>query len=71
MSFRNRNKQFTRLMAIGMMLLALAGIANAALPRHAFFSASVSDGIIGLLYGLGIACTLLGFRRKAGCQPQS
>jgi heme/copper-type cytochrome/quinol oxidase subunit 3 len=63
-----RNQQFTRLMAVGMMLLALAGVVSTALRHHAFLSESAGDGVTGLLYGLAIGCIFLGFqRRKRGC----
>jgi hypothetical protein len=67
MSFLQRNRQFNRLLALGMMLLAVAGIARLFLEHHTLFFPGLADGITGLLYGLGFACILLGFRRNRRC----
>jgi hypothetical protein len=64
MAFRNRNRQFNRLLAMGMMLLATAGISRISLQHHAFFTPNLSDGIIGLLYGMAFGCIFLGFRQN-------
>jgi hypothetical protein len=65
MAFRNRNKQFNRLLAAGMMLLAIAGILRFSLQHHALFSENFSDGIMGMFYGLALGCIFLGFRQNA------
>ena len=59
-----RNRHFNRLLALGMMLIAVAGISRFSLQHHPLFSADLSDAIVGLLYGLAFGCIFLGFRRQ-------
>jgi hypothetical protein len=64
MAFRNQNQQFNRFLAVGMMLLALAGIARFSVEHHRLLSPALGDGLTGLLYGLALGCIFLGFRQN-------
>ena len=67
MAFRNPNLQFNRLLAIGMMFVAVAGISPLSFEHHTLFSPGLADGITGLLYGLAFGCIFLGFRQNRRC----
>jgi len=71
MAFRNGNRQFNRLLAIGMMLLAVAGISRLPFQHQAIFSPNLADGLTGLLYGLAFGCIFLGFRQNRRCRTNS
>ena len=59
-----RNFHFNRLLALGIMFLAIAGAARLPLGHHGLLSPNLTDGIIGLFYGLAFGCIFLGFRRN-------
>ncbi|MGE3276794.1 MAG: hypothetical protein AB7O67_16915 [Vicinamibacterales bacterium] len=55
----------SRLVTVGLFLLAVSGIASYLLQRHSTVPESLADPVIGFLYGVSIATTLLGVRAQA------
>lgn len=71
MTFRNRQQQFNPLLVTGMVILALAGLARLFFQRLTHLPESVTDGVMGLLYGLAIGCMIWGLvrNRRRGFDP--
>lgn len=67
-----REKNFNRLLVVGLLFLIVGNTLLLVLPRAAVFSESAKDAIAGLFYGLAIGCMLLALRRKAAqrCNSQ-
>jgi hypothetical protein len=63
MILRKRLKTQT-VLAIGMMAMAIAGVANLFLRRHLALSENAADAIIGFLYGIAISTMLFGIWRR-------
>jgi hypothetical protein len=60
------------LSVFGLLALGVAGAANYVVPRLLSDAQAVTDPLVGLLYGVGIAATLLGIRRRqepSSCLP--
>jgi hypothetical protein len=72
MTLRNR-QQFNPLLVTGMVFLALAGLARLFFHRLTHLPESVTDGVMGLLYGLAIGCMIWGLsrNRRRGCDPDA
>lgn len=64
MTFRNRSKNLSPPIRIGLVLLALANIGRL-LTIHR--PGSFTDAAVGMLYGMSIALLLLGLIRKNRC----
>jgi hypothetical protein len=64
---RNRLNDPTALIRIGMGALLLASLLKYFAVDHpiAGLGADVRDGAMGMMYGISIAATLLGLRRKS------
>lgn len=64
MLFHSNRQQPNKLLAIGMMSLAVANIAGYFLRRNGAVPESIADPVTGFLMGVAIALTLLGIRRQ-------
>ena len=64
-----RNRPFNRTTFFGLVLLTLANVARWVLERHSTVAEDPRDAIVGLLYGLGIGCLLLGVWRMNRRSP--
>ena len=64
MSFRKRNRQFNRTLCLAMVFVALGGSMRLFLQHHLPLSENLTDGIIGLFYGLSFGLFFLGFRQS-------
>lgn len=63
MKFFARLKEPQMVFRLGLMSLALAGIAKWLLPRTGLLPSDTLDGVIGLLYGVAIGALLLSIIR--------
>jgi hypothetical protein len=58
-----RRQPFNRTILIGLFFTALANLVRWTLERHSAMPEDPRDAVIGLLFGLGIGCMLLGIWR--------
>lgn len=65
MSLRNRPNDLNPLLRTGFVFLILASLARLLFYRSLNLTAALTDGAIGLLYGVSIACLLLGLRMNS------
>ena len=71
MTIRNR-QQFKPLLFTGMVFLALAGLARLFFHRITHLPETLTDGVMGFLYGLAIGCMIWGLvrNRRRACGPE-
>jgi hypothetical protein len=64
MTFPYRSQACNAFILTGMVFVMFASIAIRFLHPSAKFPESLTDGFIGLLYGIAIGCMLVGVRRN-------
>jgi hypothetical protein len=64
MTLRNRQQKFNPLLVTGMVILALAGLARLFFHRLTHLPEALTDGVMGLLYGVAIGCMIWGMARN-------
>ena len=63
MTFGKGRRPYNRLLLLGNVFLIPAIMSNRALLHYTHLSEEISDGVVGLLYGLAIGCYIVGIRR--------
>jgi hypothetical protein len=69
MLFGKRRRRYNRMLLIGNIFMVLATSANAVLIRSYHLSGDLTDGIVGLLYGLTFGCYIVGIRKMMRDDP--
>ena len=59
-----QRQPFNRLLALGLMFIAIANIARFMLERHTSMPDGPRDGLAGLLFGIALGCVMLGLWRQ-------
>jgi len=65
MTLRRKLKEPSFVIRVGMLFLVLANLSLRFFQPSANLSDQVTDGVSGLLFGMAIACMLLGVRMNA------
>jgi hypothetical protein len=66
-----RRQPFQRIHFIGFAFLAVANVSRWILERHSSMPENPRDALIGLFFGVGIGCLLLGVWRMNHGRPPS
>ncbi len=65
------SRQLDRFYVVGLFALVLANVTKYIFERKLMISESISDPVIGFLYGIAIAAMLVGIRRQRKAAARS
>jgi hypothetical protein len=69
MHFGKRPRRYNRTLMIANIFMVLATVANTVLIRKFHLAGDLTDGLVGLLYGLTIGCYIVGIRKMMRDDP--